>query len=143
MNRAHAEAQKKRKDAEEAKRKRKILEREKLEKRHRQQRQDGLPVEASPTSSLSVDSSDEDDESERGRGPLDHLPDVRETAIGASASSPALPGGGDGAPVSTIAHPTSEADTPELRALRKRAVSSVGSTVVVEQAAVGATQVPP
>ena len=36
VNRAHAEAQKKRKDAEEAKRKRKILEREELEKRRRQ-----------------------------------------------------------------------------------------------------------
>ena len=43
---------------------------------------------------------------------------------------------------SAIAHPTSEADTPELRALGKRAVSPVGSTVVVEQAAVGATQLP-
>ena len=35
VNRAHAEAQKKKKDAEEAKRKRKILEREQLEKRRR------------------------------------------------------------------------------------------------------------
>ena len=36
VNRAHAEAYKERKDAEEAKRKRKGLERDKLEKRHRQ-----------------------------------------------------------------------------------------------------------
>ena len=35
-NRAHAEAHKERKDAEEARRKRKSLEREELEKRHRQ-----------------------------------------------------------------------------------------------------------
>ena len=87
---------------------------------------------------------DEDDGIERGRGPLDHLPDVRETALGASTSSPAfLGGGGDGAPGSAIAHPASEADTPELRALGKHAVSPVGSMVVVEQAAVGATQLPP
>ena len=38
VNRAHVEAQKKRKDAEEAKRKRKILEHEQLEKHRRQQR---------------------------------------------------------------------------------------------------------
>jgi len=36
MNRAHAEAQKKRKEAKEAKRTRKILVREGLEKRHQQ-----------------------------------------------------------------------------------------------------------
>ena len=36
VNQAHAEVQKKRKDAEEAKRKRKNLEREELEKRHQQ-----------------------------------------------------------------------------------------------------------
>ena len=130
-NRAHAEAQKKKKDAKEARRNKKIVEREALEKRRRCQKQDGLPVELSPSPSLSEDS--EDDGFERGRGPLDHLPDVRETAIGASASSPALPGGGgDGALGSAIAHPASEADTPELRALGKRAVSPLGSTVVVE-----------
>ena len=94
-------------------------------------------MELSPPPSLSEDS--EDDGFERGRGPLDHLPDVGETALEASASSPAFPGGGgDGAPGSAIAHPTSEANTPELRALGKRAVSPVGSTVVVEQAVVGA-----
>ena len=132
MNRAHAKVQKKKKDAEEAKHKRKNLKREQLEKRRRQQRQDGLPVEASPTPSLSADSSDEDDESERGRGPLDHLPDVGETAPGSSASSPTfLGGGGEGASGSAIAHPEDEADAPEARALGKRAVSLLGSTVDV------------
>ena len=75
VNRAHAEAQKK-KDAEEAKRKRKNLEREELEKRRRHQRHEGLPVEPSLSPSLS-DSSSDDDESEAGRGILDHLPDIR------------------------------------------------------------------
>ena len=141
-NRAHAEAQKKKKDAKEARRNKKILEREAREKRRRRQRQDSLPVELSPSPSLSEDS--KDDRFERGQGPLDHLPDVGETAPGASASSPSFPGaGGDGAPWSTIAHPTSEADTPELRALGKRAVGPSGSTVVTEQAAAGATQLPP
>jgi len=113
-NRAHAEAQKK-KDAKEARRNKKILEREALEKRHRRQKQDGLPMELSPSPSLSEDSLDDDDGIERGRGPLDHLPNVGEIAPGASASSPAfLRGGGDGAPGSAIAHPTFEADTPEL-----------------------------
>jgi len=92
VNRAHVEAQKKKKYAEEANRKRKNLEREELEKRHRQQRQDSLPVEASPSPSLSADSSGEDDESEVGRGPLDHLPDVGGTALGASTSSPVFLG---------------------------------------------------
>jgi hypothetical protein len=48
MNRTHVEAYKEWKDAEEARRKRKNLEREELEKRCRQQRQDGLPVDPSP-----------------------------------------------------------------------------------------------
>ena len=144
VNRAHAEAQKKKKDAEEAKRKRKNLKREQLEKHRRQQRQDGLPVEASPTPSLSVDSSDEDDETERGRGPLDHLPDVGETALGASASSPVFPGGGgEGASGSAITHPGSEADAPEVRALGKRAVSPVGLMAEVGQATAGAMQLSP
>ena len=96
-NRAHAEAQKKKKDTKEARRNKKILEREALEKRRRCQKQDGLPVELSP--SLSEDSLGEDDEFELGRGPLDYLPDVGETVPGASVSSPALPwGGGGGAP---------------------------------------------
>ena len=85
-NRAHAEAYKERKDAEEARRKRKSLERDELEKRRWQQSRDGLPEEPSPSSSSMDFSSDDDDESEAGRGPLDHLPDVRETVPGASAS---------------------------------------------------------
>ena len=64
-NRAHAEAQKKKKDAKEARRNKKILEREALEKRHRRQKQDGLPMELSPSPSLSEDSLDEDDGIER------------------------------------------------------------------------------
>ena len=108
-------------------------------------RKDGLPLEESLSPSLSTDASDGDDEGERGRGPLDYLPDIEETTSGVSASSPALPGGGggDSAPGSAIAHPASEADTPELRALGKRAVSPSGSTVVTEQAVAGATQLPP
>ena len=103
-------------DTKEARHNKKILEREALEKRRRRQKQDGLPVESSPSPSPSEDSLDEDDGIERGRGPLDHLPDVGETAIGASASSPALPGGGGGgAPRSAIAYLASEADTLELR----------------------------
>ncbi|XP_066354806.1 uncharacterized protein [Miscanthus floridulus] len=92
MNRAHAKAYKEWKDAEEARRKRKGLEHDKLEKCHRQQRRDGLRVELSSSPS-STDSSSDDDESEAGRGPLDHLPDVRGTAPGASkrqAEAPAL-----------------------------------------------------
>ena len=69
MNRVHAEAQKNKKDAEVAKRTRKILEREQLDNRRRQQRQDGLPVEASLMLSLSVESSDEDDKGEGGGVP--------------------------------------------------------------------------
>ena len=142
-NRAHAEAQKK-KDARAAKRDKKILEREALEKRRRRQKQDGLPVELSPSPSPSENSSDEDGGIEGGRGPLDHLLDVRETVPGASASSPAFPGGGgDGATGSAIAHPTLEADMLEIWALGKGAVGPLGSTVVVEQAAVEATQLPP
>ncbi|XP_066373277.1 uncharacterized protein [Miscanthus floridulus] len=143
INRERAEAQKKKKDAEEAKYTRKILEREGLEKHHRQQRQDGLPVEASLSPSLSEDSSGGDDESEMGRGPLDHLHDVGETALGASVSSPALPGRGEDASGPVIARPGVEADTPEAQALGKRAVSLVGSTAKVEQVAVGAAQLPP
>ena len=84
-NRAHAEAYKERKDAEEARRKRKSLERGELEKRRRQQRHDGLSEEPSPSSSP-MDLSSDDDKSEVGRGPLDHLPDIKETVPGASAS---------------------------------------------------------
>ena len=140
-NRAHAEAQKKKKDAKEARRNKKILEREALEKRRRRQKQDGLPVELSPSPSLSEDSLDEDDGIERGRGPLDHLPDVGETVLGASASSPAFPGGGgEDFSEPTIARPRSKADVPEVRALGKRVISPVRSTAEVELATVGATQ---
>ncbi|XP_066344454.1 uncharacterized protein [Miscanthus floridulus] len=141
-NRAHAEAHKERKDAEEARRKRKSLERDKLGKRRRQQRHDGLPVEPSLSSS-SMDSSSDDDESEVGRGPLDHLPDIKETTLGASASGPASPGGGgEGAWGLAIARPGAEADRPETRESVKRAVSPVGSTAEVEQATARAAQLP-
>ena len=62
--RAHAEVQKRRKDAKVAKRTKKILAHEELEKRRRQQRKDGLPLEASSSPSLSTDASDGDDEGE-------------------------------------------------------------------------------
>ncbi|XP_066341631.1 uncharacterized protein [Miscanthus floridulus] len=65
-NRAHAEAYKEEKDAEEARRKRKSLKRDELEKRRQQQRHDGLPVEPSSSPS-STDSSSDDDVSEVGR----------------------------------------------------------------------------
>ncbi|XP_066380107.1 fruit protein pKIWI501-like [Miscanthus floridulus] len=78
-----------------------------------------------------------------GQGTLDHLPDVRGTVLGASASSPAfLGGGGEDALGPTIAHPKVEATTLEARVLGKRAVSLVGSMVEVEQAA-EVTQQPP
>ncbi|XP_066334355.1 uncharacterized protein [Miscanthus floridulus] len=144
INQAHAEAQKKRKDAKAAKRTKQILTHEKLDERRRQQRKDGLPLEESPSPSLSTNASDEDDEGEMGRGPLDHLPDVGETVPGVLASSPVLLGGGGGAaPGSAVARLGAKADTPEERALGKRAISPVGSAVVVEQVAAGATQLPP
>ena len=87
-----------------------------------------------------MDGSDGDNESEVGQGPLDHLPDVRETMLGASASSPALPGeGGDADPGSAVVHSGAEADTPEARALGKRAISPAGSLAAVEQVEAGAT----
>jgi len=89
-------------------------------------------------------SSDDDDESEAGRGPLDHLPDVRETVPGASASGLTSPGGGgEGASGLAIARPGAEADTPEPRASGKRAISPMGSTAEVERAMAGAIQLPP
>ena len=101
-------------------------------------------MEASPSPSLSTDSSGEGDESEVGRGPLDHLPNVRGTALRALASSPVLlGGGGEDASGPTIARPRAEADTPEAWALGKRAISPVGSTAGVEQATVEVTQPPP
>jgi hypothetical protein len=91
-----------------------------------------------------MEASDGDDEGEVGQGPLDHLPDVVEVVLGALASSLTLPGGGGEAdPGSAIAHSRAEADTPRVRALGKRAVSPVGSTVMVEQVAAEATQPPP
>ncbi|XP_066320270.1 uncharacterized protein [Miscanthus floridulus] len=131
------------------------LAREELDKRRRQQRKDSLPLEESPSPSLSTDASDGDDEGEIGRGPLDHLPDIEETVPRASASSPSLLGGeggaapallggeGGAAPGSVIARLRAEVDTPEARVLGKRAVSPVGSTAAVEQVAVGALQLPP
>ena len=90
-------------------------------------------MEASLSLSLSADSLGEDDESEVGRGPLDHLPDVGGTVPGASVGSSAFPGGGgEDASVPAIALPGSEAVTPKAWAFGKRAVSSVGSTAEVE-----------
>ena len=100
-------------------------------------------MEASPSSSPSADSSGGDDESELGRGPLDHLPNVGETAPGVLASDPALPRGGGDASGPAIARPGAEADTPEARALGKRVVGPMGLTTAVEQVAAGATQLPP
>ena len=67
VNRAYAEAQKKRKDAKTAKRKKKIVERDALEKHRRKQKLEGLPVEASP--STSVEGSSGDDGGEGGGVP--------------------------------------------------------------------------
>ena len=126
------------------KRTKKILAREELDKRRRQQRKDILPLEESPSPSLSTEASDGDDEGEVGRGPLDHLPNIVEVVPGMSASSPALPGGVGGADLgSVIARSGAEADTPEARALGKHTVSPVGSAAAVEQVAAEATQLPP
>ena len=144
INRAHADAQKRRKDAKAAKRMKHLLVREALDKRRHQQRKDGLPLEESPSMSLSTEASDGNDKGEVGRGPLDHLPDVVEVAPGALASSPAPPGRGgeaDSGPV--IARSGAKADTPEARALGKRAGSLVGSAAVVERVAVEMTPPPP
>jgi len=86
-------------------------------------------------------SSDDDDESEAGRGPLDHLPDIREMVPGASASGLTSPGGGrEGASGLAIARPGAEADTPEAQASGKRAISPMGSMAEVEQAMAGVAQ---
>ena len=143
INQAHAEAQKKWKDAKAAKRTKQILARKKLDERRWQQRRDGLPLEESPSPSLSTNASDGDDEGERGRDPLDHLPHVDETAPGALASSPTLPGGGGATSGSAIARLGAEADTPKARALGKCDVSPVGSTAAVEQVVAGATKLLP
>jgi len=140
INRAHADAQKKRKDAKAAKRTKHILAREALDKRRRQQRKEGLLLEESPSTSLSMEASDGNDKGEVGRGPLDHLPDVEEVAPGASVSSPAPPGrGGEADPGPAVAPIGAEADTPEARALGKRVASPVSSAVAAEPVAVEAT----
>ena len=66
INRAHADAQKKQKDAKAAKRTKQILAREELDKRRRQQRKDGLPLEESPSMSLLTEASDGNDKGEVG-----------------------------------------------------------------------------
>ena len=52
-------------------------------------------------------------------------------------------GGGEDASGLAIARSGAEADTPEARALAKRAVNPMGSTAEVERATAGATQPPP
>ena len=69
INRAHADAQKKRKDAKATKRMKHILAREALGKRRRQQRKDGLPLEESPSTSLSTEASDGNNKGEGGEAP--------------------------------------------------------------------------
>ena len=69
INCAHADAQKKRKDAKAAKRTKHLLAREALDKRRRQQRKDGLPLEESPSTSLSMEASDGNDKGEGGEAP--------------------------------------------------------------------------
>ena len=119
MNRAYAEEQKKKKDAKVARRTKRILEREKLDARHRQQRLDGLPLESSPSVSVSGSFGDVG-AVEEGKGTLDHLPDVTEVAPGVSLVDARL---------------VVEDDTPETRA-----VSPVGSAEEVEQATPGAAE---
>ena len=122
MNRAYAEEQKKKKDAKVARRTKRILEREKLDARRWQQRLDGLPLESSPSVSVSGSSGDVG-AVEEGKGTLDHLPDVTEVAPGVSL-------------VDT--HLVVEDDTPETRA-----VSPVGSAEEAKQATQGAAQLSP
>ena len=144
INRAHADAHKRRKDAKAVKRTKQILACEELDKRRRQQQKDGLPLEESLSMSLSTEASDGDDGDEVGRGPLGHLPDVVEVVPRAMASSSALPGGGgETDPGSAVVRSGAEADTLEAWALGKRAVSPVGSVAVVEQVAVEAIPPPP
>ena len=95
------------------------VEREKLDTRRRQQSLDGLPLESSPSLSVSGSSGDVG-AVEEGKGTLDHLPDVREVATGVSLVDVRL---------------VVEGDTPETRA-----VSPVGSAEEVEQATPGAAQ---
>ncbi|XP_066361130.1 uncharacterized protein [Miscanthus floridulus] len=135
-NQAYAEAQKKKKDAKMAKHKKKIVERDALENRRQKQKLEGLPVEASPLTSVEGSSGDNGGEVERG--PLDRLPDVRELVLGASVGGPASQGGGgDGDSRQMSTRPTADADMPETRALGKCTVSPLGSMAEVEQAAMG------
>ena len=140
VNRARAEEAKKKKDAKEAKRTKKLLAREKLDARRRRQRLDGLPLEPSPSSSMS-DSSSDGGGREVGTACLEHLPDIRELLPRASARSLTPLGGGVPGPVA--ARPGAEADMPEARVSEERAVSSMSSTVEVERATVGATPLSP
>jgi hypothetical protein len=78
-------AQKKKdKDATKKRQVKKALEREALNRRHRQQRLEGLPVEESPSEMASEDDDDDDDSDDSGAESrydtvtfLAHLPDVR------------------------------------------------------------------
>jgi len=140
VNRARAEEAKKKKDAKEAKRTKKLLAREKLDARRRRQSLDGLPLEPSPSSSVS-DSSSDGGGREVGTACLEHLPDIRELLPGAPARSLTPLGGGVPGPVA--ARPGAEADTPEARVSEERAVCPMSSTVEVERATVGATPLSP
>jgi len=142
VNRARAEEAKKKKDAKEAKRTKKLLAREKLDARRRRQRLDGLPLEPSPSSSVS-DSSSDGGGREVGTACLGHLPDIREMVPGAPARSLTPLGGGGGVPGPVAARPGAEADTPEARVSEERAVSPMGSTAEVERVTVGATPLSP
>ena len=63
-----------------------------------------------------------------------------EVALGVSESIPTPPGrGGEADPGPAVACSGAEADTPEARALGKRAVSPVSSAVAAEPVAVEAT----
>ena len=129
VNRARAEEEKKKKDAKEAKRTKKLLAREKLDARCWRQRLDSLPLEPSPSSSVS-DSSGDGGGREVGTACLEHLPDIREMVPGAPARSLTLLGGGVPGPVA--ARPGAEADAPKARVSEERAVGPMGPTVEVE-----------
>ena len=141
-NRARAEEEKKKKDAKEARRTKKLLAREKLDARRRRQKLDGLPLEPSPSSSVS-DSSSDGGGREVGTACLGHLPDIREMVPGAPARSLTPLGGGGGVPGPVATRPGAEADTPEARVSEERAVSPMGSTAEVERVTVGATPLSP
>ena len=71
------------------------------------------------------ESSGDDDESEAGKGTLDHLPDIKEVAPGVSLGDICL---------------VVEDDTPEARVLGKRTVSPVSLAAEVGRATAGAPQ---